>query len=77
MPRTVRAGHGHRRDHYVTSTCAAPDGNTFVVDTTVTFTASESYHGVETVRNESGGPMKAAEGATTTTAAKRVGDCTK
>ena len=60
-----------------TRTCAAADGNTFVVDVTVTFTSPESYHGVATIKNVSGGLMKAAEGATTTTTAKRIGDCTK
>ena len=60
-----------------TRTCAARDGNTYVVDMTMTFTSPESYRGVAKIKSISGGPMKVLEGATTTTTAKRIGECTK
>src|SRR5205809_3768355 len=53
-----------------TRTCAARDGNTYVVDMTMTFTSPESYRGVAKIKSISGGPMKVLEGATTTTTAK-------
>jgi hypothetical protein len=62
-----------------TRTCRAPDGSgTFAIDLTITFESSDSYRGVAVfTQMPDSGPMKALEGTTITTTAKRTGDCVK
>ena len=58
-----------------TKSCPVPGGNTLMLDVTMTLTDTNSYRGTVPVRS-SGLDVRPA-GMTTTTTAKRIGNCSK